>query len=202
MSDDPRQGAPGARIRYCSYCGAEVVEKIPPADNRPRHVCVACAAVHYQNPKVVAGCVPEWDGKVLLCRRAIAPRYGLWTLPAGFMELGESSVEAAMRETYEEARARVVIDGLFAVFNLLHVNQLYLMFRARLADGEFSPGAESLEVKLFAEREIPWQELAFATIRHTLELYYEDRRHGRYRVHTGDIIRTAGGYDFRRGPES
>ncbi|MCS3903382.1 ADP-ribose pyrophosphatase YjhB (NUDIX family) [Methylohalomonas lacus] len=189
-------------MKYCSQCGAVVALKTPPADNRPRYICDSCETIHYQNPKVVAGCLVEAnDGRILLCRRAIEPRYGYWTLPAGFMELGETTIEAALRETLEEAEARVQLDGLFAVFNLPHVDQVYMMFRSRLLDGRFGAGDESLEASLFSQDAIPWQELAFSTIYHTLRLYYEDQAHGRYRVHTGDIIKLdEGRYELRSGP--
>lgn len=187
-------------MRYCSECGAPVSSRIPPDDNRPRYVCDSCNTIHYQNPKVVAGCLVEWQGKVLLCRRAIEPRKGMWTLPAGYMELGETTIQAALRETLEEANARVTIDGLFAVFNLPHVDQIYMMFRSRSLDGKYSAGDETLEAELFAQHEIPWKELAFTTIRHTLRLYYEDLALGRFRVHTGDIVKNAEGYDLIPGP--
>lgn len=176
--------------------------KTPPADNRPRYICEQCEAVHYQNPKVVTGCLVEaGDGRILLCRRAIEPRYGYWTLPAGFMELGETTLEAALRETYEEALAQVEIDGLFTVFNLPHVDQVYMMFRSRLVNGEFGAGEESLEAGLFDQHTIPWDDLAFSTIRHTLRLFYEDQAQGRFRVHTGDIIKLDNGsYELRPGP--
>ncbi len=191
-------------MKYCSQCGAIVALKTPPADNRPRYICDSCETIHYQNPKVVAGCLVEADdGRILLCRRAIEPRYGYWTLPAGFMELGETTIEAALRETLEEAEARVELDGLFAVFNLPHVDQVYMMFRSRLLDGQYGAGDESLEAGLFSQDAIPWQELAFSTIYHTLRLYYEDQTHGRYRVHTGDIIKLdEGRYELRSGPVS
>ena len=165
-------------MKYCSQCGAEIVVRIPDDDNRERHVCSGCDTIHYQNPKIVAGCIPAWEDKVLLCRRAIEPRHGYWTLPAGFMELGETSLEAAVRETLEEANARVDIQDLYMVINLPHVDQVYMMFRSRLLDTEFHPGAESQEVGLFTQEEIPWDTLAFATIRETLRYYYEDIREG------------------------
>lgn len=181
-------------MKFCSQCGASVGLKIPPADNRPRHVCEHCGTIHYQNPKVVAGCLIEAeDGRILLCRRAIEPRHGYWTLPAGFMELGETTIEAALRETREEAQALVEPDGLFTVFNLPHVNQVYIIFRSRLIDGAHSPGDESLETELFDQKSIPWKDLAFSTIYHTLRLYYEDQSLDRYRVHTGDIVKLGEG---------
>lgn len=174
-------------MNFCSQCGAPVVLRVPPGDDRPRHVCDACGTVHYQNPKLVAGCLVEWGDQVLLCRRAIQPRYGLWTLPAGFMENGETTREAAQREALEEANARVEILDLYSLFDLPHIDQVYCLFRGRLLDLEFSPGSESLDVRLFREEEIPWHALAFASVARTLQLYFEDRRTGRYRLHTGTI---------------
>ena len=133
---------------YCSNCGARVVEKVPAGDDRARFVCETCATIHYQNPKIVAGCIPEWNGRLLLCRRAIEPRLGLWTLPAGFMENMESTEQAAARETWEEARARVVDMSLYGVFSIPHISQVYMMFRARLQAEEYAPGPESLDVCL------------------------------------------------------
>ncbi len=175
-------------MNYCNRCGAAVQLRIPPGDDRPRHVCEGCHVVHYENPKVVVGCIPEWESKILLCRRAIEPQYGLWTLPAGFMELGETASEAALRETAEEAHARVEILGLYSLFNLPQISQVYLLLRGRLLDLDFRPGSESLEVRLFEEPEIPWKELAFAAIRRTLRLYFEDRRAGQYPVRMGDVL--------------
>jgi ADP-ribose pyrophosphatase YjhB (NUDIX family) len=189
-------------MRYCNQCGAEVIGKIPAGDNRLRYVCVSCEEIHYQNPKIVAGCIPEYEDKVLLCKRAIEPRYGYWTLPAGFMELEETSLEAALRETLEEANARVVISELYAVFNLPNVNQVYMMYRSQLLDLDFSAGEESLEVKLFAENEIPWDDIAFTTIKYTLKFFFQDQRNKEFSLHTGDISNQSDGtYGFRPGPE-
>jgi ADP-ribose pyrophosphatase YjhB (NUDIX family) len=174
---------------FCSNCGARVVEKIPEGDDRSRYVCEACATIHYQNPKIVAGCIPEWNGRLLLCRRAIEPRLGLWTLPAGFMENLETTEQAAARETWEEARARVIDMSLYGVFSIPHISQVYMMFRGRLATEKFAPGPESLEVRLFEEQEIPWQELAFPVVRLTLEKYFQDVRNGGFPVHVTDINR-------------
>ena len=178
-------------MNFCSQCAAPVVLRIPPGDDRPRHVCGTCGTVHYQNPKIVAGCLPEHEGRVLLCRRAINPRKGLWTLPAGFMENGETIEEAAVRETREEANARVEVDGLFTCLDIPRINQVYVMYRGRLAEGSFSPGAESLDARLFEEAEVPWDEIAFPAIARTLELWFRDRRHGAFGVHTGVIHRRA-----------
>jgi ADP-ribose pyrophosphatase YjhB (NUDIX family) len=174
---------------YCSNCGARVVEKVPAGDDRARFVCETCSTVHYQNPKIVAGCIPEWNGRVLLCRRAIEPRLGLWTLPAGFMENLETTEQAAARETWEEARARVTNMALYGVFSIPHISQVYMMFRARLQAEEFAPGPESLDVRLFEEHEIPWDELAFPVVRLTLERYYRDIRGDTFPVHVEDINR-------------
>ena len=181
-------------MKFCSECGAAVERRIPVGDNRSRFVCARCETVHYQNPKVVAGCIPEWGDKILLCKRAIEPRYGLWTLPAGFMENEETTAEAAARETLEEASARVDIDGLYALFNLPHINQVYLLFRGRLRDLNFGPGEESLEVALFTEAEIPWDTLAFPVVRETLKWYFADRARGAFPLRFGDIVRGADGY--------
>ncbi len=166
-------------MNFCSRCAAPVALRIPPDDERPRHVCDTCGTIHYSNPKIVVGCVPEWEGRILLCRRAIEPRAGLWTLPAGFMENGESSEEGAARETLEEACATVDIDALFAYLSIPRINQVYVIFRGRIEDGIFSPGRESLETRLFSLEEIPWQELAFPAITRTLELWLGDRSAGK-----------------------
>ncbi len=179
-------------MNFCSDCGVAVIVQIPAGDNRPRHVCPSCATIHYQNPKIVAGCIAEWEGKILLCKRAIEPRHGLWTLPAGFMENNETTLEAALRETREEACAEVNIEGLYALFNLPHINQVYMMFRGSLAAMEFAPGEESLQVELYDEADIPWDELAFATIKHTLRFYFEDRKSACFPLHMGDIVKQDG----------
>ena len=174
---------------YCSNCGSRVVEKTPAGDDRLRFVCDACNTIHYQNPKIVAGCIPVTGNSLLLCKRAIEPRYGLWTLPAGFMENGESTEQAAVRETREEACASVEELELYGVFSIPHINQVYMMFRAALAADDFEPGRESLEVRLFQEQEIPWEKLAFPVVRTTLEHYFTDLRRNRFPVHVENIIR-------------
>ena len=176
-------------MKFCCECGSQVSQSIPLGDNRLRFVCTNCDAIHYQNPKMVVGCLPEWEDKVLLCKRAIEPQYGKWTLPAGFMENGETTLQGALRETWEEAGARVEISHLFTLYNLPHISQVYLMFRARLLDLDFAAGEESLEVALFTEAEIPWDEIAFLTIEKTLRQYFEDRHNGKFGFHIGDIAR-------------
>ena len=186
-------------MRYCCHCRAELVYAIPAGDDRRRYLCRACATVHYQNPRIVAGCLPVWGEQILLCKRAILPRRGYWTLPAGFMELGETITEAGSRETREEANARVEIEALYAVFSLPEVDQVYMMFRSRLLDLDFSPGRESLEVGLFSEATIPWDEIAFMTISETLRLYFKDRAQGgRFGLHSGDIVKRDGVMVFLR----
>ncbi len=175
-------------MNYCSACGAALTLEIPQGDDRPRHVCKACGAIHYVNPKVITGCLPVHEDRILMCRRGIAPRKGLWTLPAGFLEMGESTVEGAVRETWEEAHANVSIEGLYTLFNLPHISQVYVFFRARLLDLDFRPGHESLEVRLFTEDEIPWNELAFPVIRDTLRYYLQDRQRDVFPTRVGDII--------------
>jgi len=183
-------------MKFCSECAHPVTVAIPEGDNRPRFVCTHCGTIHYQNPKMVVGSIPVWerDGelKVLLCKRAIEPRYGYWTLPAGFMENGETTAAAAGRETEEEAGANIELGGLFSLLNVVHVHQVHLFYLARLVDLDFAPGIESLDVQLFGESEIPWADLAFPTIRTTLELFFADRGRmrtdgGTYGFHTHDI---------------
>ena len=175
-------------MKFCPECGAPVEFKLPPDDDRPRFICTLCTTIHYQNPKLVVGAIPEWqDGRILLCRRAIEPRYGLWTLPAGFMENGETTTQAAARETLEEANARLALGNLYTMYNLPYINQVYLLFRAELLDLEFSPGAESLEVALFEEDDIPWEQLAFRPVRHTLEHYFADRKNGIFNFRICDL---------------
>ena len=174
-------------MKFCSTCGAAVAQKIPEGDHLPRFVCESCGTIHYENPRIIAGCVPEWQGKILLCKRAIEPRLGYWTLPAGFMENGEALQDAAARESMEEALARVEIGSLLAIVNVLRAHQVHIMFRARLLNTDFGAGPESLEVKLYDESEIPWPEIAFLSVGFALRRYFEDRRAGRESLHYSDI---------------
>ncbi|GAA4328431.1 NUDIX hydrolase [Pigmentiphaga soli] len=173
--------------RYCSQCGNVLTRRIPDDDNRERDVCDYCGAIHYQNPRNVLGTIPVWEDKVLLCRRAIEPRRGFWTLPAGFMELGETTAQGAARETREEAGAHFELGELFAVIDIPQVDQVHFFFLARLTDLDFSPGEESLEVALFAEADIPWRDLAFRSISTALTLYFEDRTRGAFGVHSRSL---------------
>ncbi len=170
-------------MKFCSECGQTVSLLIPEGDNLPRHVCQHCRTIHYQNPKLVVGCIAEWQDQILLCKRSISPRYGLWTLPAGFMENGETTTQAAIRETLEEACARVDIRQLFSLVNVPHINQVHLFYRARLLDTRFSAGLETLETALFSEDAVPWQELAFQSVTLCLKAYFSDRRVGRFVFH-------------------
>ena len=175
------------QIKHCRACGSPVTYLIPADDNRERAVCGACGTIHYENPLNVVGTVPIWDDRVLLCRRNIEPRYGFWTLPAGFMELGETTEQGALRETEEEAGATIELQGLFTLLNVVRVGQVHLFYRARLLNDHFNPGPETIEAQLFAEQEIPWEELAFRTVRETLKHYFSDRARGQFGMHTADI---------------
>ena len=180
-------------MNFCSHCGKSVSLRIPEDDNRPRYVCDSCGNIHYQNPNIVAGCIPEWQGKILLCRRAIEPRYGLWTIPAGFMENGETTADAGVRETLEEALAEVEPIGLFSLIDIPYINQVYMLYRASMSRPKFAAGEESLDVRLFDESEIPWDELAFPAIEKTLRWYFEDRTAGAgFGLHTGAIRKRPG----------
>ena len=177
-------------MNFCSNCGSHELEvRVPEGDNLPRTVCAACGAIHYANPKIVVGCLPQWDRQVLLCKRAIEPRRNLWTLPAGFLENGETLSAGALRETLEEANARVDLDALYTVISLPQINQVYMMFRARLRDLDFAPGEESVDVRLFDEADIPWESLAFRTIARTLRNWLLDRKRGVFPLHVSSIER-------------
>lgn len=176
-------------MNFCSNCGQRVSRRVPPGDQLPRFVCDACGTIHYENPKLVAGCVPEWNGQILLCRRAIEPRRGFWTVPAGFMENGETLMAAAAREAVEEAQAEVEIGSLLVIFHALRAHQVHVFFRARLAEPRFGVGAESLEVKLVEERDVPWDEIAFPSGTFALRHYFADRAAGREDLHFGEVER-------------
>jgi ADP-ribose pyrophosphatase YjhB (NUDIX family) len=167
-------------MKFCSECAHPVSLKIPPDDNRPRFVCDHCHTIHYQNPKLVVGSLPVWsqDGeiKVLLCRRAIEPRRGFWTLPAGFMENDETTSQAALRETQEESGANIELHELFSMINVTHVSQVHLFYRATLLDLNYAAGTESLEVALFSEHDLPWNDIAFQTTLFTLKFFFEQAR--------------------------
>ena len=175
-------------IKHCRNCGTAVVFRLPDdGDTKQRAVCPACHTVHYENPLNVVGTVPYFGTRVLLCKRNIEPRWGKWTLPAGFMELNETTAEGALRETDEEAGASIELEGLFTVMNVARVGQVHLFYRARLLNDQFAPGHETIEARLFEEAEIPWDEIAFRTVRETLEQYFADRRSGHFGIHSIDI---------------
>jgi len=183
-------------MKFCSQCAHPLVFEVPPDDNFPRHMCKQCGTIYYDNPKIVVCSIPVWEEsdepRILLCKRAIEPRSGYWTLPGGFMENKETTAEAAIRETSEEAGAHIDLHGLFSLMNLPTAHQVHLFYRARLLDLEFDPGTETTEVKLFAKHEIPWRQLAFSTIKYALELYFDDHRKsvhgGNFGFHPVDIL--------------
>lgn len=174
-------------IKFCTACGAPTQQKIPKDDDHSRAVCTNCGQVHYSNPKMVVGCIPEYKGRLLLCKRDIEPRKGKWTLPAGFLESGESVQDGALRETFEETRATAEIIEPYRLVNIMFVDQIYFIFRARLTSTEFGPTTESIEVRLFEEKEIPWDEMAFEVIKQTLEHYFKDRKNGNYPFKVMDL---------------
>ena len=179
-------------MKYCSTCGTAVERRIPAGDQVLRFVCLSCETVHYQNPKLVVGCVPEDDaGRILICRRAIEPRHGFWTVPAGFMENGETLQQAAARESLEEALADVEIGSLLSVVHVLHAEQVHVFFRGRLRSPEIGAGTESLEVRMVTADEIPWDDIAFTSTTYTLRRYLEDRAAGVERHHFTEIDRRA-----------
>lgn len=174
-------------INFCTQCGGKVSSIIPADEDRLRGVCESCGFIHYENPKMVVGCIPVWKDEILLVRRAIEPRLGLWTLPAGYLENGETVADGARRETLEEAGAHHGELIPYGLYNLPRLSQIYMIFRTELLNVDFRGGAESLEVKLFTEAEIPWDEMAFKVIRVCLEHFFADRRRGRFPFHTDDI---------------
>ena len=175
-------------IKFCRNCGTAVTYRVPDdGDTRERAVCPACNTIHYENPLNVVGTVPHLGDRVLLCKRNIEPRWGKWTLPAGFMELHETTAQGAARETDEEAGAQYEMEGLFSILNVVRVGQVHFFYRARLLSTVFNPGHETIEARLFTEAEIPWDEIAFRTVKETLEHYFDDRRKGQFSIHQVDI---------------
>lgn len=176
-------------MKFCSNCASPVAKRVPPGDSLPRWVCDQCGEIHYQNPKLVVGTIAEKDGRVLLCRRAIEPRYGYWTLPAGYMENDESTGQAAARETREEAGAKIELGEPFSMISIPYVNQVHLFYRAKLLELDFRPGDETLEVAMVEEAQVPWKELAFRTVAMTLRFWFEDRRAGAFGFHASELLR-------------
>jgi len=177
------------RIQYCKSCGSAVTYRVPDdGDTRERAVCPVCHTIHYENPLNVVGTVPVWGDKVLLCKRNIEPRLGKWTLPAGFMELGETVADGAARETVEEAGAQFEMQDLFTLMNVTRVGQVHFFYRAQLTSDQFNPGHETQEARLFAEHEIPWDDIAFRTVKETLLHYFADAKQGQFQCHHVDIV--------------
>ncbi|AXS81399.1 NUDIX hydrolase [Dechloromonas sp. HYN0024] len=174
-------------MQYCNHCAANVIFAVPPGDSLARYVCPACGHIQYENPRLVVGCVAEWEGQILLCRRAIEPRLGYWTLPAGFMENGETTAQGAARETLEEAGVAMRMDAPFAMISIAHINQVHLFYRGRMNSPHFSAGEESLEVSLFDPANIPWDELAFRSVSLCLDYYLADRAKGSFGFHEADL---------------
>lgn len=176
-------------IKHCRNCGVAVVYRLPDdGDTKERAICPSCTTIHYENPLNVVGTIPYLDDRILLCKRNIEPRLGKWTLPAGFLELGETTAQGAARETEEEAGAEFEMESLFSVISVARVGQIHLFYRARLLSDKFNPGIETMETRLYSEDEIPWDEIAFRTVKETLELFFADRRNGKYRIHDIDIL--------------
>lgn len=175
-------------ITHCRACGTSVVYRVPDdGDTKERAVCPACHTVHYENPLNVVGTVPVWQDQVLLCKRNIEPRFGKWTLPAGFMEMGETTAQGAARETVEEAGAQFELEGLFSLVDVVRAGQVHFFYRAQLLSPFFNPGVETIEAKLFSESEIPWDEIAFATVKETLHRFFADRKTGAFGIHTFNV---------------
>ena len=175
-------------IKHCRNCGTAVIYRVPDdGDTHQRAVCPACTTIHYENPLNVVGTVPYFGDRVLLCKRNIEPRFGKWTLPAGFLELGETTAQGAVRETIEEAGASIEMEGLFSILNIARVGHVHLFYRARLLNEHFEPGVETIEARLYREEEIPWDDIAFRSVKETLELFFADRRRGQFGIHQLDI---------------
>jgi len=174
-------------MKYCSSCAHEVARKIPEGEDRERDVCPSCGEIFYVNPKIIVGCIPTVGDQVLLCKRAIEPRYGKWTLPAGFMENRETTAEGAAREMWEEAEARAVDMALYRIFDVPHISQVYVFYRCEVLDGQFGAGSESLESALYSEADIPWDELAFPVVIEMLREFFEDRKTQEFPVRNSTI---------------
>jgi ADP-ribose pyrophosphatase YjhB (NUDIX family) len=185
----PSPGTINRLMNFCSNCGTRVVLKVPEGDLLPRHVCENCGTIHYQNPKIVVGSVPEYQGRILICKRGIEPRLGYWTIPAGFMENDETLEAGAAREAMEEARIDVEIGSLLLVANVTHARQVHVFFRSRMRTPDFDVTHESLEVALVDEKDIPWNDLAFPSTEFALRRFVEDRKAGVERHHVAQMQR-------------
>ena len=169
-------------MKYCSNCAAPVISMIPEGDHLHRFVCTSCGSIFYHNPKVIAGCIVSYNDQILLCKRAIEPRHGLWTIPAGFLENNETSAEGAKRETFEESLAITEDLELFCVYNIPHISQIYMIYRSHMHKPEFAPTPESSEVTLFSEQEVPWEDLAFPVVTAALRHYFKQRSVGHFNI--------------------
>ncbi|WP_461516691.1 NUDIX hydrolase [Porticoccus sp.] len=176
-------------MNFCSHCGKPTCLKVPDGDHRERHVCDHCNTIHYQNPRIIAGCIPTSGDRVLLCKRAIEPRRGYWTLPAGFLENGETTMEGALRECQEEAGAQLHNPLLCGIYDIPHISQVYVFYRGPLINDTFSVGDESLEVELFRQQEVPWEDLAFPVISLALEHHFADCQAELRGVRSGTLIK-------------
>ena len=176
-------------MNHCSHCGELLTRAVPPGDDRERHICPACGRIHYRNPRMVVGCIPLWKERLLLCRRAIEPRHGTWTIPAGYLETGESVEEGARREMMEEARATAETLQPYGLYNIRQVSQVYLIFIASLASQVFGAGEETIEARLFDEDEIPWDDLSFPVVETTLKHFFEDVKRGTFPFHIDDVTK-------------
>lgn len=174
-------------MSFCTACGHKTIDQIPLGDHNVRQICTDCGTIHYVNPKVICGALALWQNKVLLCRRAIEPRYGLWTLPAGYMELFETMDQGAARETREEAEAEVEIEQLYCMYNIPRIGQIYVLFKTQIVAGQFGAGEETIESRLFSEDEIPWEDLAFTSVERTLRHYFADRKNNQFPLHIETI---------------
>jgi ADP-ribose pyrophosphatase YjhB (NUDIX family) len=186
-------------MKYCSVCGTAVAFGNLEGEHLPRYHCPNCKTIHYENPKIIVGCLPIWEDKIMLCKRSIEPQFGLWNIPGGFMENNESVEQGAAREMYEETQGRVKIIGLHTVFNVLPVNQVHLHFLAELVDLNYKITSESSEIRLFTEGEIPWQDIAFASSAFAVSKYFEDKRLNKRRMHTGSLVRHNGKWQVMDG---
>jgi ADP-ribose pyrophosphatase YjhB (NUDIX family) len=176
-------------MNFCTSCGSAVALTIPAGDDRERFVCTSCELIHYSNPRVIVGCLPVYEDRVLLCKRAIEPRKNYWTLPAGFMENGETTPEGAARETWEEARGRVSKLELYRVYDVPSISQVYMFYRCELDRGEFGVGPESLESALYSQQDIPWDEIAFPVVREALQDYFVDVSRGEFPIQVSVVER-------------
>jgi ADP-ribose pyrophosphatase YjhB (NUDIX family) len=179
-------------MKFCSNCAYPISFNLVEGEHIPRFHCTSCGVIHYVNPKIIVGCLPIWEDKVMLCKRGIEPQYGLWNIPGGFMENEETTEEGAVREMFEETKGAVNVIGLHTVFNVVPVNQVHLHFLVEMKDLNFSLTPESIDIQLFKEEDIPWQDIAFASTKFALRKYFEDRKNNTRNTHTGSLLQKEG----------